>query len=74
MKQIVEVLEPLANATVGIEGRLAHIGVVLPIYFKLLDLLRGNGGQLSKAKKAIADSLQTRMTGGREDARWRANC
>ncbi|KAH7680439.1 Protein C10A4.1, partial [Aphelenchoides avenae] len=67
MKQTVEVLEPLALATVGIQGRLAHIGVVLPIYFKLLELLRNNGGQLSKAKKAIAESLQKRMSG------WRTN-
>lgn len=61
-KQTVEVLNPLALATVGIQGRLEHIGVVLPIYFKLLELLLINGGQPSKAKKAIADSQQKRMS------------
>ncbi|KAH7723758.1 hypothetical protein AAVH_08725 [Aphelenchoides avenae] len=46
LKQLVNVLEPLKLATVAIQDRKAHIGLVLPVYFTLQKLLKGGDGTL----------------------------
>ncbi|KAH7698078.1 zinc finger BED domain-containing protein 4-like protein, partial [Aphelenchoides avenae] len=65
MKQLLDVLEPLKLATVAIQDRKAHIGLVLPVYFTLQKLLKGGDRTLQNVKNVILMGLDHRMTGWR---------